>query len=86
MRINRRDLGFMAIVGIIVVILMVNSGRERPGKVPSDKRHRPFLNALADGKGREEVEKGCPTCHNAGAIPLPKKHPPKEQCLLCHAG
>jgi hypothetical protein len=46
--------------------------------------HRPFLEAVARGESRQDVEKGCVSCHNDRAIPLPRKHPPKEQCLLCH--
>lgn len=86
MQINKRDLSFMAIAGIIIGVLLINGGGERPRKVPSDANHRPFLDALAGGKGREEVERGCLSCHNTGKIPLPKKHPPKEQCLICHEG
>ncbi len=39
---------------------------------------------MKKGQDRIGVERGCITCHNSQAIPLPKKHPPKEQCLICH--
>lgn len=86
MQVTKRDLGFIAISGTLLAILMMNAGREKPRKVPSDGRHRRLLDAVASGTSKEEVEKVCVSCHNARAIPLPKKHPPKEQCLLCHTG
>jgi len=86
MRMKTRDWGFIAIIGAIVTILLVNSGGEKPRKVPSDAKHRPLLDAVARGKNREEVEKVCVSCHNVRAVPLAKGHPPKEQCLICHHG
>jgi len=83
---TKRDWGFIAIVGALLVTLVLNTGGGKARKVPSDEKHRSLLDAVAKGKSREAVEKLCASCHNIGAVPLPKKHPPKEQCLLCHAG
>ena len=86
MQVNKRDLGFIAVIGVVLALLLVSSRRGKPKKVPADERHRTFLEAMAKGDSREEVEKGCAACHNDRAIPLPRKHPPKEQCLICHMG
>ena len=86
MRITRRDWVFIAIVGALLALLLVNSFKDKPKSVPDDGKHRPFIEALARGEQREAVEKRCVRCHNTGALPLPSKHPPKEQCLICHAG
>ena len=86
MQVTKRDWGFIAIVGALLVTLLLNTDGGKPHKVPSDDKHRSLLETAAKGKSREEVEKLCASCHNIRAVPLPKKHPPKEQCLLCHAG
>ncbi len=80
-----RDWLFIAVIGaIFAALVLINIGGEKPRNVPPDERHRPLIDLLANGKHREEVEKKCASCHNAGAHPLPKNHPPKEQCLICH--
>ena len=84
MRITGRDWSFIVIAGVIFAILMMNAGKEKPKKIPGDKRHRALVEWVAKGGGREEAEKVCATCHNPRVTPLPPKHPPKEQCLLCH--
>jgi cytochrome c5 len=85
MKLTKHDWGFMTIIGAFLAILLVNTGRVKPRNVPSDDKHRPLFNAMASGENREEVEKKCASCHNSLVVPLPKNHPPKEQCLLCHA-
>jgi hypothetical protein len=72
--------------GALRVALLLNTGGNKPRKVPSDEKQRFLIDAVAKGKSREEMEKLCASCHNARAVPLPKKHPPKEQCLLYHHG
>jgi cytochrome c5 len=84
MAIKRRDLGFIGIVVLLLAILLATSFRHKPKSLPADGEHRPFAEALARGEGRESVEKGCPACHGGPGRPLPPKHPPKEQCLICH--
>jgi hypothetical protein len=49
-----------------------------------DDTHRPLLELVAQGGSREEAEKRCLDCHGPQAVPLSAKHPPKEQCLICH--
>ncbi len=84
MAVKKRDWLFIALIGTVLAVLLVNTGGEKPRKVPPDEKHRPLLDAFARGKEREEVEKKCVACHNSRAYPLPKNHPPKEQCLICH--
>ena len=86
MLIPKRDVWFIAVIGVVLALLLVSTGRGKPKKVPADESHRTFLDAMARGDSREKVEKGCAACHNDRAIPLPQKHPPKEQCLICHVG
>jgi hypothetical protein len=86
MRLTRRDYGALAGIGIILAALSMSMFRERPKKVPADATHLPFLQAAGMGLARETVEKECQNCHNETHMPLSSRHPPKEQCLLCHAG
>lgn len=84
MLLRKRDLGFIALVGSLLLVLFLNSLREKPKSIPDNDRHRPFLDALGKGEKRAIVEKGCVNCHNVASRPLPQKHPLKEQCLICH--
>jgi hypothetical protein len=84
MPLTRKDTGFIVIAAAILAVLLVSTLRDKSPKLPTDDKHKPFREALARGDRREAVEKGCPTCHNPGAMPLPPRHPPKEQCLICH--
>jgi hypothetical protein len=86
MRLTKRDWGAFAIIVIVLAALSFSTLRERPKKVPADSTHLPFLQAIGMGLERETVEKECLNCHNKVNLPLPSGHPPKEQCLLCHAG
>ena len=85
MRVTRKDFFAIVVVALIAVALIIaGTGHEKAKVVPSDQTHRPFYEAMAKGAARSETEKGCSACHNPQANPLPKKHPPKEQCLICH--
>ncbi len=84
MKVTKRDLLTIAVVVVVLVVLIMSTTREKTKPVPFDDKHRAFYEAIKVGKDRVEVEKGCMTCHNSQATPLPKKHPPKEQCLICH--
>ncbi len=85
MRVTKRD--FFAITAAVLlaaVLIVASTGGKKAEMVPADDTHRPFSEAMKKGSDRIETEKGCTTCHNPQAHPLPKKHPPKEQCLICH--
>ncbi len=84
MKITKGDLFTIAAIAVVFVVLIMSTAREKTKPVPFDDKHRAFYEAMKKGQDRIEVERGCITCHNSRAIPLPKKHPPKEQCLICH--
>lgn len=84
MKLISRDWFFIAILGAVLTVLLLSTAREKPKKMPADDRHRSFAEVLAKGGDRATVEKECVVCHDLKAIPLPAKHPPKGQCLICH--
>ena len=84
MKVTKRDFLAIAVVLLVLVVLIMSTGHEKAKPVPADDKHRPFYEALEKGADRIEVERGCSTCHNLRANPLPEKHPPKEECLICH--
>jgi hypothetical protein len=75
---------FAAIFGAVLTVLLFSMFREEPIKVPHDDKHRPFVEKLVNGESPEEVEKGCPGCHNPQDMPLPAEHPSNPKCLVCH--
>ena len=84
MKITKRNLFAILVIAAVIIVLILSITREKTKSVPFDVKHQAFYEAMKKGKDRSEVEKGCITCHNPPATPLPKKHPPKEQCLICH--
>ena len=84
MKVTKRDWLFVAVIAVVLGILLLTTGKEKPRQVPADDRHRPLRERLAKGADREAVERGCAACNNPRVNPLPGNHPPKEQCLLCH--
>lgn len=84
MKVGKRDWLTIAIVVAALIVLIMSTVREKAERVPADEKHRPFYESVKKGDDRIQTEKKCPVCHNPQAIPLPKKHPPKEQCLICH--
>jgi len=84
MKVTKRDLLVIAAVALVLVVLIMNTIREKAKRVPADEKHLAFYQAIQKGRDRIETERGCITCHNPQAISLPEKHPPKEQCLICH--
>jgi hypothetical protein len=81
---KRRDFLFFVIVGVMLTFLLFTTFQNEPVKVPRDDTHRPLLETVAQGGSREYAEKHCLACHGPQAVPLSAKHPPKEQCLICH--
>jgi len=74
----------IVLVVAALTLLIMSTVRKKAKRVPANDKHRAFYEAMEKGNNRIGVEKGCITCHNPQAIPLPEKHPPKEQCLICH--
>ena len=66
---------FIALACAIVLSLALLSFRSKVPPIPDNSFHR---NVTADS--------ACVTCHTPGRqLPLKDSHPPKEQCLTCHA-
>lgn len=81
---RRRDYLFFVVVGVMLTFLLFTTLQSEPVKVPRDDTHRSLLDTVAQGGSREDAEKQCPACHGPQDVPLSAKHPPKEQCLICH--
>ena len=79
---KKRDLLFVAIAAIIVLVLWA-APPETTIRVPYDDTHRE-LKATLEHKGKKATEEICRTCHNDKDLPLSKNHPPKYRCLFCH--
>jgi hypothetical protein len=81
-----RPIDYLCIASLILLAVVLNygSGTGQGNDVPLDDRHRAVYDAIKSGRSRVETELVCATCHSKSSIPLPKKHPPKDECLLCH--
>jgi cbb3-type cytochrome oxidase cytochrome c subunit len=84
MKVGKKDLLFIVLAGVLLVFLLLRTGSDKARPLPADGQHSRFLEMLAAGQSRVAVEKGCLACHQQSVRPLPKGHPPKEQCLICH--
>ena len=84
LKITKRDLFTIAGVLILLVLLIFAGTRNKAKEIPADEKHLAFFTAIKEGQERIAVETKCTTCHNNQKLPLSKKHPPKEQCLICH--
>jgi hypothetical protein len=84
MKLPRKNYLTIAGISILLALLAWGTGKGKGKDIPLDDRHRPSYDALRGGRSRAEVELICTTCHSKSSLPLPKDHPPKEQCLLCH--
>lgn len=83
-RISARDWLVIAAVGALIVFLSMGAGKGKGKNIPLDDRHNHLYDAIRSGRTQAETELICATCHGKSSIPLPKNHPPKEQCLICH--
>ena len=84
MSISGRDSLCIAAVAVLIGVLTLGTGKGKGKPVPVDDRHRPIYDALQGGRSRLDTELLCSSCHSKNSLPLPKDHPPKEQCLICH--
>jgi cbb3-type cytochrome oxidase cytochrome c subunit len=84
MKVTKRDFLLVAVVLVVLVVLITGTSHEKGKPAPIDDKHRPIYEAMEKGADRIAVERGCVICHNLQANPLPKKHPPKEECFICH--
>jgi hypothetical protein len=84
MKFTKNDLFIIVPVVVLLLALLLTTGKDNAPPLPADGKHSGFLEQLAAGQSRAQVEKGCLVCHNPQQRPLVKNHPPKEQCLICH--
>ena len=90
MKIVKKDWIFISLAGIVLIIFVLISGKEKTTKVPLDDKHKPFYEIVKATGSKMEADKGCPACHfEPGGVPFPAKHPlkPKDgpmRCLFCH--
>ena len=83
-KISSKDWLIVAAVAALIVFLSMGAGKGKGKNVPVDERHTPLYEAIKSGRTQAETEMVCATCHGPSSLPLPKNHPPKEQCLICH--
>ena len=83
-KLSGRDALCLAAALILIGFLSLGFGRGKGKQVPLDDRHRATYEAIKSGRDRISTELLCATCHGKSSIPLPKDHPPKDECLLCH--
>jgi hypothetical protein len=71
---RKKTVLLLVAAGRLVAALTLVSRRTRPFALPADPAHR-------DLSGNP----GCAPCHAEGAAhPVGPRHPPKDDCLLCH--
>ena len=83
-KLTERDFLSIVVLLVLLSVLTIGSTRGKGREVPVDDRHRTIYDAVKAGRSRSETELVCASCHGKASLPLPKNHPPKEQCLICH--
>ena len=63
------------VIGITIILILLKAPKPTTPPIPKDKNHKIFFKMK-----KLEAEKHCEKCHKK----LPKNHPPKYRCLLCH--
>jgi hypothetical protein len=81
MLLKKKDSYFLVASLGLILMLALGALRDNGRDTPYDETHWPSYLAIKKGVTREAVEKGCSACHLVRSI---QKHPPKEQCLICH--
>lgn len=72
---NRKPSIIFVLMILLIVFLLWNAPSNEGPQIPIDEDH-----------GKVERENDCIACHSIEAlIKENKKHPPKAECLLCHA-
>ena len=82
MQISQRDGLFIGAALIIVAVLVFGTSKKLGPDIPVNAVHKVFFRQLERGDKRLTLEKGCIVCHPA--LIRSKKHPPKEECMVCH--
>jgi hypothetical protein len=81
MLLKKKDSYFLIAILGLILLLAFGAIKDNGRDTPYDESHWPSYLAIKQGKSRDLVEKGCSECHLVKTI---EKHPPKEQCLICH--
>jgi hypothetical protein len=84
MKITKRDWIFISVIVVVLGALFVGKNKQKSRDTPYDDKHAYFHEAMGKGGDRMDIEKKCATCHGPQGISLSKRHPPKEQCMICH--
>lgn len=99
MKMDKRDMGFLALIVVVLCIVFSISGREKTTPVPYDANHRiayeaayaaapgpdaPLFRRLFFKPDKKRAETYCQPCHTARGVGFPPNHPPKNRCLFCH--
>jgi hypothetical protein len=59
---------------IVALLFFLSSSGKKPPVIPADAAHSGL-----------NTNESCAPCHASGkASQLKEKHPPKEQCMVCH--
>jgi hypothetical protein len=70
----KKNLSLIVFTCVVLLILFLISTSKKVPLIPDDILHK---NARSN--------EACLVCHGPGQnAPLKAKHPPKEQCLICH--
>jgi hypothetical protein len=84
MSLSTRDSLFVVVVLCVVAVLAFGTLFGKGQDTPFDELHWPGYRAIKNGVRQAEVERACADCHTKSSLAYSKKHPPKEQCLMCH--
>ena len=84
MKFSRRDYLTIGAVTLLVGVLALGTLKGQGPSTPFDDLHRPSYVAIKNGQSQKQVELVCTTCHSKSSLAFTKRHPPKEQCLICH--
>ena len=64
-----------------ILIFLFKAPEETTSPLPHDENHNRFFSI----ENKKEAELSCLDCHDQGKdAALPRTHPPKYRCLLCH--
>lgn len=82
MNLKKRDWILIAL-SICLLLFLFAAPPKTTKMLPYDQVHQK-LYTVVQKQGEMAAEKQCETCHNPQGVALPKNHPPKYRCLLCH--
>jgi len=72
---GNRDMVFLAIVAVVILLLVLGTSERTTRPVPDDDTHKHSTSRAA-----------CMACHDAaGVSPQPEGHTKADQCFQCHA-